>query len=195
MRTIRLILAVTLVCSGLAYACDFQIDPAAAVRFYRTDGWVLPPIERGKLTNPVIVEGPGQSAVAWKLGPGPIQGLTTRVVIHEGSEAEPNLFDIPRQEFERNGKRQILAAQMMVMDHWTWRYDIDGKVVAYTVGLTPVFGHRENGKWKTESEVGCIFYATFVDDRGDGVFRLLAPGWMVPELIPGWVKDSKKSPA
>jgi hypothetical protein len=191
----RLTLAVWLVFSGLACACDFQIDPAAAKRFYRSDGWLLPPVERGKLSAPVIFRGAGQSAAVLQFGPGPVDGLTTRVIIHEGTEAEPNLFEIPRQEFEQDGKHHVMSSQVMVMDHWVWRYDVDGKIVAYTIGFTPVYGHRENGKWITEGEVACTFYGTFIDDRGDGVFRLLAPGWMRPDLIPQSALDRKKDPA
>jgi len=189
----RFTLAVLLVLSGLAWACDFKTDPSAARHFYRGDGWLLPPIERGKLSAPVIFQ--GQAAAALRFGPGPVEGLTTRVIIHEATEAEPNLFEIPRQEFEQDGKHHVMSSQMMVMDHWVWRYDVDGKVVAYTIGFTPVYGHRENGEWITESELACTFYGTFIDDRGDGVFRLLVPGWMTPDLMPQSALNRKKDPA
>ena len=194
-KQIQLTLATLLVLSGLACACDFQVDPATAKLFYRSEGWALPPVGRGKLSAPVIFQGPGQAVAALKFGPGPVEGLTTRVIIHEGTEADPNLFEIPKQEFEQDGKHHVMSSQMMVMDHWIWRYEVDGKVVAYTIGFTPVKGHRENGKWKSEGELACIFYGTFIDDRGDGVFRLLAPGWMKPDLLPQWASDRKKDPA
>lgn len=45
-------------------------------------------------------------------------------------------------------------------------------VIAYAPGLIPVTAHRKNGKGIVASEPGCIFYATFIDDKGDGVFRI-----------------------
>jgi len=72
---------------------------------------------------------------------------------------------------------------------------LEGKIVAYTIGLTPVFARRENGKWKMNGEAGCIFYGTFIDDNGDGIFRLLAPGWMTPELVPGWAQSPNRDPS
>lgn len=178
---------------GVVQACDFQTKPAAVHQYYRSDGWMLPPVERGKLTAPVTSSGPGPSSAALKFGPGLVPGLTTRVIIHDATAVEPNIFEIPQQDFEQDGKRGIMSSQLMAIDSMIWRYDVDGAVVAYTVGLTPIDAHREKGKWKIDSEVACTFYATFVDDSGDGVFRLLIPGWMKPDLIPQWAL--KRDPA
>jgi hypothetical protein len=48
-----------------------------------------------------------------------------------------------------------------------------------------------NGKWDVESELGCIFTATFIDDKGDGVFRILVPGGLTAGLIPHWAKPKE----
>lgn len=184
MKQTRRILVFLLLLAGVAFACDFKIDPVAKRRFYRLDGWTLPDLEGGRLSAPVLY------GVPLKFGPGPISGLTTRRVVLEGGA----VFEIPKQEFQLDGKRQVMSSQVMVLQG-IWRYDLDGKVVAYTVGLTPAVAHRENGKWKVDAEVGCIFYGTFIDDNADGIFPTLTPGWMMPELVPAWAQTTKKDPA
>jgi len=42
-----------------------------------------------------------------------------------------------------------------------------------------------------ESEMACVFTATFIDDKGDGVFRVLVPGPFTPDLVPRWAKSQK----
>lgn len=39
-----------------------------------------------------------------------------------------------------------------------------------------------------------MFFATVIDDRGDGVFRTLMRGEFVPEMVPDWVKISPTAP-
>jgi hypothetical protein len=114
-------------------------------------------------------------------------------MVGDASQDDPYVFEIPRQEFEQEGKRFVMSAQNMAIRGWAWKYDVDGRVVAYTMGLTPVQAKRVSGVWKISAEVGCVFYATFIDDKGDGIFRLLVPGWMKPDLIPEWAL--KKNPA
>jgi len=67
------------------------------------------------------------------------------------------------------------------------RWDRNGTVFAYSYALTPVAAHRIQGKWQIDSEVGCVFDAAFIDDRGDGVFRLLVPGRLTEVLVPAWL--------
>jgi hypothetical protein len=69
------------------------------------------------------------------------------------------------------------------------RLEMNGHVVAYSYGLIPVVAHREKGKWVVESELACIFFATFIDDKGDGVFRILARSEFTPDLVPMWAKE------
>ena len=71
------------------------------------------------------------------------------------------------------------------------RYSIGAKVVAFSYGLIPVKARREDGNWVVESETACIFTATFIDDKGDGVFRLLVSGAFTPDLVPRWAKPQK----
>lgn len=81
-----------------------------------------------------------------------------------------------------------MPQQYVEFDRWVYRYDVDGKVVGYTFGLTPVEGHWIKGKWTTDSMAACDFNATFVDDKGDGVFRILLSGRLTPELVPRWAR-------
>ena len=48
------------------------------------------------------------------------------------------------------------------------------------------------GKWNVEPEAGCIFTATFIDDKGDEVFRVLVPDRLTPDLIPRWATSEKR---
>jgi hypothetical protein len=65
---------------------------------------------------------------------------------------------------------------------------MNGKVFAYSYGLVPVSARRVGGKWKVEDELACVFNATFIDDDGDGVFRLLVPSGLTDSLVPAWVR-------
>ena len=80
---------------------------------------------------------------------------------------------------------------MRVEDGAFLRYEIGGKVVAYTFRLIPVAAHRGGGQWVIDAEAGCVFHATYVDDKGDGKFRLLVPEEMTIDLIPAWAMKPK----
>ncbi len=105
------------------------------------------------------------------------------------SHSDPYILTLPEQEFRLKGKlhrmkRQQLKAQVI-------RWEIKGKVFAYSYSVIPVTAHREKDKWIITGEVGCIFAITFVDDRGDGVFRLLVPNGLTADLIPRWAKPKE----
>jgi hypothetical protein len=172
---------------AVAHSCDFKIEPSAVRTLYRNDGWALPPLDRlGKFSAPVKWNGPMAPETLLKFRPGPLSNLTSRFFVYDKTDPDDaGVVEIPQQAFDQDGKQRVMSSQLMVLQD-IWRYDLDRRVVAYTVGLTPVEAHRVNGKWKIDGELGCIFYGTFVDDQGDGVFRLLAPGWMKPDLIPQW---------
>jgi hypothetical protein len=168
-----------------AHACDFYTEPAALTQLYRSQGWKLPEIN-GTVSPPIRFE---QSYPKyWQGITTPIPGVTARVVLHESSESSPNVFEIPRQEYEQDGKHRVMPSQHAEFDRWVYRYDVDGKVVAYTFRLNPVEGHWVKGKWTTDNMAACDFSATFVDDKGDGVFRILLPGQLTPEFVPQWAR-------
>jgi hypothetical protein len=62
-------------------------------------------------------------------------------------------------------------------------------VFAYSYSLIPISkAYKQQGKWVYEGELACMFYGTFIDDKGDGTFRVLVPDTLKPELIPMWAK-------
>ena len=71
------------------------------------------------------------------------------------------------------------------------RISFGGKVVAYSYGLIPVSARRSNGHWVIQDEMACVFTATFIDDKGDGVFRILSRGPLTPDLVPLWAKPQE----
>ncbi len=184
----RLVFASCLLLAA-AHACDFKTEPAAGTQFYRSQGWKLPDIGGARVSAPIIFQ--GSLPKDWWRGPlpaGPMPGLTVRMIIRDPSEGNPNLFEIPRQEYQQDGKHRVMSSQHVAFDHWVYRYDMEGRVVAYTFKLTPAEGRWMNGKWITEGDVACDFIVTFVDDAGDGVFRLLLPGALTPDLVPQWAR-------
>lgn len=93
----------------------------------------------------------------------------------------------PEQVFsvgnDRKRMRSFLAKAVII------RWELNGKIVAYTYGLIPISkATKRHGKWIYEGEVGCIFYGTFIDDNGDGVFRVLVPDTLLPQYLPKWAK-------
>jgi len=102
----------------------------------------------------------------------------------------PYVIEIPAQEFLLNETPQrlhrLLAKAVIV------KWQSGDKVFAYSYGLVPVItAHKENGHWVADSEVGCMFEATFIDDRGDGIFRILTPGTMTAEMVPSWARTKE----
>jgi hypothetical protein len=190
-RLLNIVLA-SLFLIGVAHACDFKTEPAALRQFFRSEGWVLPEISSGKVSAPIVFRGYPKD---WWKGPlpfGPIPGLTVRMITRDPSEANLNLFEIPRQEYEQDDKHRMMSSQYLAFDHQVYRYEVEGKVVAYTFRLTPTEGHWNEGKWISEGEVACDFIATFVDNAGDGVFRVLLPGALTPDLVPRWALDRQR---
>ena len=100
--------------------------------------------------------------------------------------ASPYIVQFPAQEFVLNGVRERMHAIQVKATIIRW--EVGKHVVAYSYGLIPVVAHRHNGKWIVENELGCIFYATFIDDKGDGVFRVLVPASLTADLIPSWAR-------
>ena len=159
-------------------ACDFQYDPASVANYYRVEGWTLPGTTD---FNPAAMP---RTSEAPELGQ--IPGAVAQLLPHD---EYPYIVQFPSQEFVLNGSRKRLRPTQVKATIVRWK--VGGKVVAYSYGLVPVVAHRVNGQWKIEAEVGCIFTATFIDDRGDGVFRVLAPGAFSRELIPLWARPPK----
>lgn len=158
----------------VAFPCTFQFDPAAVAKYYRSDGWQLPGINL-KSSAPDRYAGPYPGA--------DIPGARAVALPHE---AYPYIIEFPAQTFNFDGtlkRMRHVQARAAIL-----RWEMNGHIFAYSYGLIPVSAHRIDGKWKIDVELGCIFNATFIDENGDGVFRLLVPQALTESLIPAWVK-------
>jgi hypothetical protein len=164
--------------AALAGECHFEYDPISLPTYYRTEGWVLPGItDFNPSATPRLAELPSIK---------PVPGAVAELLPHD---EYPYIIEFPAQEFVLNGARQKLRSAQVKVGMVRWK--VDGHIIAYSYGLIPVTARRVNGKWDVQSEAGCIFTATFIDDRGDGVFRILVPGSLTTDLIPRWAKPKE----
>jgi hypothetical protein len=143
-------------------------------QYYRAEGWKLPGITDFDLRESANSYGAPISK--------PIPGATAYLLPH----AAPYIAEFPAQEFVLNGVRERMHATQVKATIIRW--EVDKHVVAYSYGLIPVVAHRHNGKWIVDGETACIFFATFIDDKGDGLFRVLLPTRLTADLIPSWAK-------
>lgn len=176
---LRYLGAVTLLVASV-FGCDFQYDRVSRPHYYRTDGWALP--GRDDVNPSAKVNLYGVPLVN-------VPSVTVRIQPHDD---DPYIARFPAQVFTVDGVRQkmrpMLAKATMV------RIEVNGRVVAYSYGLIPISAaHKKNGQWVVEGELACIFFATYVDDRGDGVFRDLVPGVFTVDMIPAWAKPADHS--
>jgi hypothetical protein len=161
----------------MAGECGFSYNPTAQVTYVRAEGWDLPGI--GDF-SPQAKPPYGLPSL------NPIPGVTNRVLAHD---EYPYIAKWPAVDFVLNGEKKrmrTIQTQMTVVQR-----EFDGKVFAYTYGLIPVSARRVNGKWVIDSMAGCIFDVTFIDDKGDGIFRILTPGKLTTDMIPDWVTRKK----
>lgn len=68
------------------------------------------------------------------------------------------------------------------------RWLINDRIVAYSYGLTPMTAHQDQGKWIIDNEAASVFDVTFIDDKGDGIFRVMVHGPFPPDLVPSWAR-------
>lgn len=177
-RSILLLASLFAMPTAMAAACDFEYDPASVATYYRANGWAVPGTTDFNLAaTPQTYGGPTLT----KIPGGEIQLLA--------HDEYPYIIQFPAQEFvlgNDHKKMRPMQAKAIVV-----RYSIGAKVVAFSYGLIPVKARKSEGHWVVESEMACIFTATFVDDKGDGVFRVLVPGPFTPDLVPRWAKPQK----
>ncbi len=174
MKRVLATFAMTFVFGCSALACEFKYDPIAAPQYIREQGWELPGIHGSREAQTGSVSPP-------MLGLQVIPGAIPRLIAHDS----PYVVRLPAQVFTLNAKqfrmRPILAKVSIV------RWEINNEVIAYTYSMIPVSAKKNKGKWIIKAEAGCIFNGTFIDDRGDGRFRVLVPGPLTPDLVPDWV--------
>jgi hypothetical protein len=161
-----------------ASACDFTYGPAAATRYYRAEGWKLPGTMDFNSSAHVNTYG-------LPIPREPIPGVRAEILSHDDS---PYVIELPAQTFLLNGTGTIQRMRAAQYRANVLRWMINHRIVAYSYGLSPVIAHRENNKWIIESEAACIFNATFIDDKGDGVFRVLVSSPLAADLVPEWAK-------
>jgi hypothetical protein len=143
--------------------------------YYRAEGWKLPGV--ADAVDPAVTHIYPPPAL-W----GQVPGAVAQLLQHE----YPYIIEFPAQDFEFNGARKRL--RRLVTKATIVRWKVGEQVVAYSYNLIPLEAHRKRGRWVVEAEMGCIFPATFIDDRGDGVFRLLVQRGLTPDLLPDWAK-------
>jgi hypothetical protein len=165
---------------SIALGCQFQYDPASVHRFYREEGWSLPGIhDDDPHVTPNQYGAPPVGDVLRAI-PGAKAYLLRRDEDHYVVEFPAQIFAL---DSERRTMRRILAKATIL------RWEINGRVVAYSYGLIRIDkAYKMNGKWVYDGELGCIFYGTFIDEKGDGVFRTMIPDTLRAEFVPAWAK-------
>jgi hypothetical protein len=160
-----------LVLSPLASACDLKYGPAASMQFVRPEGWKLPGVQSSTRLNP------GHAFLS-----SDVPGVTAALLRDRSSY----IAEFPAQVFLLNGTRQRLQA--FTAKATVLRFQVNGRTFAYGYSLVPVLAHRSHGRWIVDGELACVFDITFIDDRGDGAFRVLTHNRLSPEMIPAWVR-------
>jgi hypothetical protein len=161
-----------------AGACQLEYDPIFIPSYYRAEGWTLPgTTDFNPAATPRLSELPPLK---------PVPGAVAELLPHD---EYPYIIEFPAQDFVLNGARQKMRPAQVKAGIVRWK--VDGHIIAYSYGLIPVTARRVNGKWEVQSELGCIFAATFIDDKGDGVFRVLVPGALTADLIPRWTQSKE----
>ena len=163
---------------AVAQGCGFHYDPIATPQYYRASGWALPGTSDFKTSTT-----PPTSILAMI---GKIPGTVAETLLLDESH---DVIELPAQEFVQDGARKKMRAAQFKAGIVRW--EVEGHVIAYSYILVPAEAHRTNGKWQIDAEAACIFTGTFVDDVGDGVFRLLVPGTLKADLIPRWARRAK----
>jgi hypothetical protein len=179
MRRLGLGFVLLLAVPAATASCGFDYDPASIPKYYRANGWALPGIADSNASAKVQTEG-------LPMPREPISGAIASILPHDDS---PYIVEFPAQEFMLNGAMQRMRPVRLKATIIRW--SVNGQVVAYSYGLVPIVAHRERGKWVVDSEAGCVFAATFIDDKGDGVFRILIPASFRADLVPSWAKQEK----
>jgi hypothetical protein len=153
--------------------CGFSIMPAAAVRWYRGQGWSIPGLSDAKSVRPMQVTVDG----APKTWP---KGLTVAIVTHD----DPYRVRFPEAIFEEGGTHKKMLAGAFDLKQML-RWEMNGRTYAYSYWLLP-------------KDIGCDASIDLIDDRGDGRFRLLiSPGHVIkssdpqPPPVPEWLIHAK----
>ena len=156
--------------------CGFRFNPVSTLQYYRENGWALPGVSRASAATASfdarLNDLPGAKAY--------------RLMDRRSSP----VLKFPAQEFVLDGTRQ--KTQPFEARATIVQWKVGTRVVAYSYSLNPGRSRHVNGKIVFQG-YACIFGLTVIDDRGDGVFRVLIPDQLTPELLPLWAKPKEKS--
>lgn len=132
--------------------CGFAFEPASEVRWYRSEGWSIPGLNDAKAILPanLVVDGKPSS---WSMP----DGITFSMVWHENGYH----VTFPEAIFIEENKRTKMLSRSFLLYQMV-RWEINGKVYAYSYSLGPL-------------DVACMAYIDIIDDKGDGVFRVMTP--------------------
>ena len=156
--------------------CGFAFEPAAAVRWYRSEGWTIPGLADAKAIGPIRREIDGKS-LPWDFP----EGVTVQMVWHD----RDYLITFPEAIFEQDGKRTKMLVRKFGLFQML-RWDVDGKPYAYSYVLLP-------------HDVLCTANIDIIDETGDGVFRVMTPEGHGPlsarhpeaPPVPAWARKPK----
>jgi hypothetical protein len=171
-----LLLAIT---AAGSTGCRFNYDPVSEPQYYREEGWTLPGTTD---FNP-------SAQPNFQLSPRVyhIPDVANEILTHNEYSY---VVEFPAQLFTLAGipeRMRPLVAKAAIV-----RFKVRGKIIAYSYGLAPIsVADKADRSRVVEGEVDCMFEATFIDDKGDGVFRILVPGPLTNELVPAWAKKPK----
>jgi len=182
MKRIAAVLVLCMMATAAAAQCGFKSEPVAERHWYRSEGWKLPGIDSGSKPIPVNFN---MKARFWS------EGMTASVI----QLSEPYVV-FPGGVFEEDGKAMKTEARTLAVARgWVKRWEINGKVYAYSYTLHDVRGSWIKGKFVLrEGGLLCMFSVAFVDDKGDGVFRLMTnahPDFAHPPALPEWALKPK----
>ncbi len=173
MRRILLVFFSVLILVSAVFACGFRSSRVSLHQFYRAQGWRLPAISAA----------PSVSAST----KGTVPGLVAKEVHLDA----PGLIEFPATDFRLDGQERQMPYQVMKASLTRWEVEGTDRVVAYTYDLAPADAKQVNGKWSVAAIAQCTFQASFIDDRGDGIFRLMVMEPMRAGLVPEWAKRPK----
>jgi len=162
--------------SFVAYAqCGFAFEPASEVRWYRSEGWSIPGLTDANAIRPANLVVDGKPA-SWSLP----DGVTFSMVQHEYGYH----VTFPDAIFVEEGKRTKMLSRSFLLYQMV-RWEINGKAYTYSYLLGPL-------------DVACMAYIDIIDDKGDGVFRIMTPTGhnimgkeTTPPPIPAWAIPPK----
>jgi hypothetical protein len=158
--------------------CGFHIEREAGVTWFRSGGWSLPGLKDvtaiNEVAKPSCVAGGG--SLRWP------DGVTAWSIQHR----KEYRISFPDAVFEEDGIRKNMRSSGFVLLA-LWRWDMNGRTYAYSYRLLP---SPSPGTYAM-----CDSAVEIIDDKGDGIFRVMSPidpySGFTPPAVPAWVSKPK----